>query len=230
MSRSANISRRIFCCGVFSYGAVEAAQPIIDMNLKRRPIVDYSNEVNLASLYNGPFFDIEPEVNFHNYKEPPQDASNFLFDRSIDVNLHNTNTGENLSLRWANGVSLSKSQKRKFDHFCRDWRQSKQVAMDKELLDILGNICQNLSADHRSLDVEILSGFRTEETNEMLRRKSPYVAKNSFHKRGKALDFRIPSVSTSIVRNIAHSVVRGGLGTYKNFIHVDTGPYRRWIS
>ena len=230
MSRSANISRRIFCCSIFSYGAVEAAQPIIDINLKRKPIVNYSNEVNLASLYDGAFFDIEPEVNVYNSTKPPQDAVDFLFDRSIDLNFLNANTGENLSLRLINGVSVSDPQKHKFDHFCRDWRQGKQVAMDNELLNILGNICQNLSTDHGSVDVEILSGFRTEETNEMLRRKSPYVAKNSFHKRGRALDFRIPNVSSSAVRNIAHSVVRGGLGTYKNFIHVDTGPYRRWIS
>lgn len=230
MTKSTNISRRIFCGGIFSYGAVEAAQPIIDINLKRKPIVDYSNEVELASLYAGPFFDIEPEVNLQNSTKPPHDAVDLLFDRSIDLNLLNTNTGENLSLSLVNGVSLSDVEKRKFDHFCRDWRQSKQVAMDKELLNTLGNICQNLSTGHGSLDVEILSGFRTEETNEMLRKKSPYVAKNSFHKRGKALDFRIPGISTSVVKKIADSVVRGGLGTYKNFIHVDTGPYRRWIS
>ena len=230
MTKSTNISRRIFCCGIFSYGAVEAAQPIIDINLKRKPIVDYSNEINLASLYNGPFFDIEPEVNVNNSIQPRQVAADLLFDRPIDLNFLNANTGENLSLRLINRVSVSDLQKHKFDHFCRDWRQGKQVAMDSELLNILGNICQNLSTDHRSLDVEILSGFRTEETNEMLRKKSPYVAKNSFHKRGKALDFRIPGISTSVVKKIADSVVRGGLGTYKNFIHVDTGPYRRWIS
>ena len=87
MTKSTNISRRIFCGGIFSYGAVEAAQPIIDINLKRKPIVDYSNEVELASLYAGPFFDIEPEVNFHNSTKPPHDAVDLLFDGIKQIHL-----------------------------------------------------------------------------------------------------------------------------------------------
>jgi len=63
----------------------------------------------------------------------------------------------------------------------------------------------------------------------MLRRKSALVAKNSFHKIGKALDFYLPNVSANKVKESAHLHAFGGLGVYKNFLHIDTGPERRWI-
>jgi uncharacterized protein YcbK (DUF882 family) len=101
--------------------------------------------------------------------------------------------------------------------------------MDPGLIRILAKICDESKNDKRSIYVEILSGFRTQRTNEMLRRRSVMVAKNSFHKLGKALDFRLPDLDLSQTRASAERYAYGGLGVYKNFIHIDTGPQRRWF-
>jgi uncharacterized protein YcbK (DUF882 family) len=47
---------------------------------------------------------------------------------------------------------------------------------------------------------------------------------------GKAIDFRLPGVKLSQVRKAALSLKAGGVGYYpeSNFVHIDTGPVRRW--
>jgi uncharacterized protein YcbK (DUF882 family) len=46
----------------------------------------------------------------------------------------------------------------------------------------------------------------------------------------KAIDIRIPGVSSAEVRDAALSMSRGGVGYYQqsNFVHVDVGRVRRW--
>jgi uncharacterized protein YcbK (DUF882 family) len=46
----------------------------------------------------------------------------------------------------------------------------------------------------------------------------------------KAIDIRIPGVSSAEVRDAALSMGRGGVGYYaqSNFVHVDVGRVRRW--
>ena len=65
--------------------------------------------------------------------------------------------------------------------------------------------------------VQILSGYRTHKTNEMLRRKSSLVAKDSYHIKGKALDFRLPNVGLQQIKRSAQDHASGGLGIYQNF-------------
>jgi uncharacterized protein YcbK (DUF882 family) len=76
----------------------------------------------------------------------------------------------------------------------------------------------------------VISAYRSPETNEMLRKRSSGVAKNSYHVRGQAIDVRLADVSTDKLRDVALNLKRGGVGYYKNsdFVHVDTGPIRRW--
>jgi len=61
-------------------------------------------------------------------------------------------------------------------------------------------------------------------------RKSSGVAKHSYHMQGKAIDLRIPDVPLKKLRKAALELGRGGVGYYprSNFVHVDTGPVRRW--
>jgi len=102
--------------------------------------------------------------------------------------------------------------------------------MDPHLIRILAKICEESMNDGSPFYVEILSGYRTHKTNEMLRRNSAAVAKNSFHKIGRAIDFRLPNVEPNTAKASANAHAFGGLGIYKNFIHIDTGPERRWLA
>ena len=45
---------------------------------------------------------------------------------------------------------------------------------------------------------------------------------------GRAIDFRIRNRSISTLEKAAEKLTPGGLGIYSSFIHIDTGPYRRW--
>ena len=77
---------------------------------------------------------------------------------------------------------------------------------------------------------EVISAYRSPETNELLRSKSSGVAKNSQHLLGSAIDVRLRGVSTVALRDAAISLQRGGVGYYQSsdFVHIDTGRVRRW--
>jgi uncharacterized protein YcbK (DUF882 family) len=46
----------------------------------------------------------------------------------------------------------------------------------------------------------------------------------------KAIDIRVPGVSTLALRNAALALHAGGVGFYpvSQFVHVDVGPVRTW--
>ena len=111
----------------------------------------------------------------------------------------------------------------------RDWRNSKVKQIDARTVDIM-------AASHRLLEVDepylLLSGYRSPETNAMLRRRSSGVAKNSLHMKGQAADLRLRSRSVSQMAKAAGACSAGGVGRYSksNFVHMDCGPVRSWGS
>jgi uncharacterized protein YcbK (DUF882 family) len=46
----------------------------------------------------------------------------------------------------------------------------------------------------------------------------------------KAIDIRVPGISTERLRDVALSLHEGGVGFYPHsqFVHVDVGPVRQW--
>ena len=48
------------------------------------------------------------------------------------------------------------------------------------------------------------------------------------HLIGRAIDFKVRSRSINNLELVAEKLTPGGLGIYPGFIHIDTGPYRRW--
>jgi hypothetical protein len=77
--------------------------------------------------------------------------------------------------------------------------------------------------------LHIISAYRSPVTNEMLRRRSSGVARNSLHTQGKALDFAIPGVSMEELRAAGLRLQRGGVGYYPgSFVHMDVGGIRHW--
>src|SRR4029079_479417 len=76
----------------------------------------------------------------------------------------------------------------------------------------------------------VVCGYRSPETNSMLRKRSSGVAKTSLHMQGKACDCFIRGVSTEELRAAGLRAQRGGVGFYQssNFVHLDTGSVRQW--
>lgn len=111
--------------------------------------------------------------------------------------------------------------------FLADWRSGEQHDIDPALLDILWRL--QLTGRHVGT-YEVISAYRSPETNAMLNRKSSGVAKKSQHMAGKAIDVRLRGMDTKRLHLLALDLEAGGVGYYEgsDFIHVDTGRVRRW--
>src|SRR5690606_22704891 len=87
----------------------------------------------------------------------------------------------------------------KLNHFLRDWRKNKSTKMDPQLFDVLWEAYRQSGATQ---PINVVCGYRSPETNSMLRRRSKGVAQNSQHVQGKAMDFYIPGVPLAKLRAI----------------------------
>lgn len=150
---------------------------------------------------------------------PPPDRRSLSF-------VH-THTGETLAtIYFQNGNYLAPSLER-VDHLLRDFRTNEVHSIDPAVLDILFDM--RAKANHEG-PFEVISGYRSPQTNAALRRQSNAVAENSLHMQGRAVDVRLRGFSTVKLRDIAIALHRGGVGFYaaSDFLHVDTGRVRFW--
>ena len=229
MSQKTKLSRRLFTLGLMYSSLAEAADPIIDLDHKVDPFWPSLSRKNLID-FDQKIIDMEPDIAIGLIDSTQNEWPIKKNKKKFTIDLKNANTGENLSYFIESQGKHSKFDGLAFDEFCRDWRDDEVIAMDKNLINILVNICEPFVDNQGLVKVDVLSGYRTKRTNEKLRSKSRNVAKNSFHLTGRALDFRVPNVSIETLRNTAHKEAPGGLGMYRNFIHIDTGPTRRWFA
>ena len=117
----------------------------------------------------------------------------------------------------------------KLNWFCRDWRLNEQTKMDPRLFDILWEVYRESGSTQ---PIDVLSGYRSPQTNAMLRRRSHLVAQYSQHMQGKAIDAHFLDVSTARIRDIAMRMQAGGVGFYPTgmtpWVHIDSGDVRYW--
>ncbi|MFT4113906.1 YcbK family protein [Silvibacterium sp.] len=100
---------------------------------------------------------------------------------------------------------------------------------DPRTFDLLHTVLAKIGRTEDSVD--ILSAYRSQETNDMLRLEGgTNAALHSQHIVAKALDIRVPGVSASLLRVAALSLHAGGVGYYptSQFVHIDVGPVREW--
>jgi len=111
--------------------------------------------------------------------------------------------------------------------FLRDHRTGDEHDIDPGLFDILNDL--RLATGTRS-PFQVISGYRSPRTNEMLRANGHGVAGGSLHLQGRAIDVRLADVDSAVLRDAALEAGRGGVGYYRSsdFVHVDTGRVRRW--
>jgi len=143
------------------------------------------------------------------------------------LKMYSGRTGEHLDMiYWIDGQYVKDAVK-EINWFMRDWRQNSAKQIDLRTIDIM-------AASHSLLDVTepylLLSGYRSPQTNAMLRSRSRGVAKNSLHMRGQAADLRLSSRSVTQMANAAIACRAGGVGKYRrsNFVHMDCGVVRSW--
>lgn len=78
-------------------------------------------------------------------------------------------------------------------------------------------------------EIRIISGHRSRQYNESLRRKGKLAAKASLHLEGMAADFSLQGVAPKTLWNYIRNLDCCGAGFYSgSAVHVDTGPSRFW--
>jgi uncharacterized protein YcbK (DUF882 family) len=136
-------------------------------------------------------------------------------------------TGERLTIEYfSEGQYLSEALTT-INHLLRDFRTTEVHAIDVGLLDLLHSL-NGLVESTRPY--QVISGYRSPATNEMLRHRSEGVAAGSLHMKGQAIDIRLADVPLVQLHKAALSLSLGGVGFYptSNFVHVDTGRVRTW--
>jgi len=218
--------------------ACHASKPLVNIYNDKGPIIDAdtnkkfllnerANQNPILNLESG-LFDFEIDSLPQDYKSGHAIQDQISFSKNFSLSLYNTHTEETLNYSINQNFGFADLKLREFNTFCRDWRQNKIIPMDPNLLVRLIKIADFFVENNAALKINILSAYRTNKTNEMLRRNSSYVAKNSFHILGKAIDFNIAGVSVPELKDAVGFLSSGGVGIYKSFVHLDTGPRRRW--
>ena len=144
------------------------------------------------------------------------------------LSFENAWTGEKLKVTYYESGRYISGAMAALDRLMRDHVNEATVEMDPRLYDILADLRTLMGSSEPYL---LISGYRSPATNSMLAAKSRGVAKNSYHLRGWAADVRLPGRDLRQLALGAISLKRGGVGMYSrksNFIHVDSGPVRKW--
>ena len=146
-----------------------------------------------------------------------------------ELSFYHTHTGKRLNVvYWQDGEYVDAALE-EINTFLSDFRTGDRVEMDPALLDVIYDVRESLGSTGT---YQIISAYRSPETNEMLRNSSASsgVARKSQHVLGKATDVRLEGVRTADLRDAAIRLQRGGVGYYEksDFVHMDTGRVRRW--
>ena len=146
-----------------------------------------------------------------------------------ELSFYHTHTGKRLNVvYWQDGDYVDAALE-EINTFLSDFRTGHRVEMDPALLDVIYDVRESLGSTGT---YQIISAYRSPETNEMLRNRSASsgVARKSQHVLGKAIDVRLEGVRTAELRDAAIRLQRGGVGYYEksDFVHMDTGRVRRW--
>lgn len=143
------------------------------------------------------------------------------------LSFYHTHTRRNLSVVYYQDGEYVESALDEINRFLKDFRTGDIAEINPELLDLLHDVRNELGSEQA---YEVISAYRSPETNEMLRSTTSGVAKKSQHLKGNAIDVRLRGVRTKTLRETALRMERGGVGYYpkSDFVHMDMGPVRQW--
>ncbi|MGF1552384.1 MAG: YcbK family protein [Paracoccaceae bacterium] len=143
------------------------------------------------------------------------------------LKLANARTDERVDcVFWADGAYIPEAL-HAIDHILRDWRRDEVVRIDPDAVEILAEVQRRLDCAEA---FEVVSGYRSPATNAWLRRRRRGVARNSYHTRGMAVDVTMRTRSIAQIARAGLALGQGGVGRYtrSHFVHLDSGPVRRW--
>lgn len=143
------------------------------------------------------------------------------------AHVHNLHTGESLRAVYYERGRYVPDAMSELMKVLRDWRNGEEHLMDPRLFDVMHALRGKLDT---AQPFQIISGYRSPETNAAMHERSRQVASNSQHTQGRASDVRVQGVELGRLHSAALDLSAGGVGYYpvSNFVHVDVGPVRQW--
>lgn len=145
------------------------------------------------------------------------------------ISFFHIHTKETLTVLYKKDGRFLPDAMKKINWILRDWRKDQATEMDPNTIDIIWEMHRELGS---AQPVHIISGYRSRDTNEMLRKTRGGQASQSQHITGKAVDISFPDVPVRRLRYSAMIRERGGVGYYPTsgipFVHVDTARVRHW--
>ena len=144
-----------------------------------------------------------------------------------ELEFHHLHTHERLAATYWSDGDYDRAALASINRILRDFRTGEVYPIAQDLLDLLATVKAELGTN---APFEVIGGYRSPKTNNMLRQRSNGVAKRSLHMQGMAVDVRIVDVPTKQLREAAADLRLGGVGYYpkSNFVHLDTGRPRFW--
>jgi uncharacterized protein YcbK (DUF882 family) len=149
--------------------------------------------------------------------------------QKYELRLAHKYTGEVVDVVYRIGDTYIPGALDELNRFLRDSHNQEVSPYDPRTFDVLHTMLAKLGKADGVIDV--LSGYRSQETNDMLRESgTTNAAEHSQHIVAKAIDLRVPGVPAPLLRDAAKSIGAGGVGYYpaSQFVHVDVGPVREW--
>ncbi|SNT28160.1 Uncharacterized conserved protein YcbK, DUF882 family [Granulicella rosea] len=156
-------------------------------------------------------------------EEAPADGKQY------ELKLVRAHTNEMVDVVYRIGDTYIPEALDKLNTFLRDSHNQEVSEYDPREFDVLHTMLAKVNKPGSVID--ILSGYRSQETNDALRESGKTnAAKHSEHIEAKAIDLRVDGVPAATLRDAALELGVGGVGYYPKaqFVHVDVGPVREW--
>ena len=143
------------------------------------------------------------------------------------MSLRNLHTDEVLEIARGTDGAFDTEAMQRIATLLRDFRSGEVHPIDPALVLLLGDTAAALGAEPV---FDVISGFRSPQTNAMLHNRSAGVSVRSLHMEGRAIDVRLAGVRCADLAGQALALARGGVGFYgrSDFVHLDTGAVRSW--
>lgn len=130
------------------------------------------------------------------------------------LRLYHTHTNQHLDIVYRHGETYLTNALSQLDRFLRDHRTGEVHHFDPRLFDLLADLTR--VAGRPDAEIHVICGYRAPASNEFLRTHTSGVARQSLHMLAEAIDIRLPEVKTSVFRQRALELGRGGVATIRS--------------
>jgi len=146
---------------------------------------------------------------------------------SRSLTIFHTHTQESATITFRRNGQYDPAGLKQLNWILRDWRTDQTTNMDPRLFDTIWEVYREVGSRE---PINIVSAYRSPQTNGMLHRRSRAVSEHSQHMLGKAMDIRLPDIPAARLRATAMRLQDGGVGYYSSerFVHIDVGSVRAW--